>query len=435
MSKQTSPSRPQSAVSASSDSNNFTFAIVIIGAFFFIFGFVTWLNSILIPYLKTVCELDGNGAEPFYVTFAFYIAYAVMAIPSAYLLKRTGFKNGMMVGLLIMALGALIFIPAAQQRTYSLFLLGLFVLATGLTILQTASNPYVTILGPKESAAKRISIMGICNKIAGIISPLILASILFKDSDAIIKSLETMDKVQKATQLNELASRIVAPYTLMAVVLVGLAALVRFANLPEIEADEEDLSTSEFGKSNKKSIFEFPHLVMGVIALFLYVGVEVMAGDTIINYGVSKGIPMDTAKTFTSYTLVSMLIGYFLGIALIPKIIKQEKALAYSAILGAVLTVLATILSGKNSVLCIALLGLANALMWPAIWPLAISGLGKFTKIGSSLLIMSIAGGAILPVIYGALSKGLGDNQMAYLLMVPCYLFIWYYAEKGHKSR
>lgn len=405
--------------------------VIILGALFFIFGFVTWLNGTLIPYLKIACEL--NTFQALLVTFAFYISYFVTALPSSWILEKTGFKKGMMLGLLVMAAGALIFIPAAQTRTYALFLTSLFIIGTGLSILQTAVNPYVTIVGPIESAAKRISIMGICNKVAGVLAPLILGAIILSDADTFTEKLKTVDVAQKEIMLNELASRVIFPYTIMATILVGLSLMVRFSSLPEVENAEES-KTNQI-KSNKTNVFQFPNLVLGVIALFLYVGVEVIAADTLGTYGQTEGIPLSEAKNFPSYTLAAMVIGYIIGILTIPKFISQAKALAISAVVGVIFSIIAIFTDGYTSVLFIALLGLANALMWPAIWPLAISGLGKFTKTGSALLIMAIAGGAILPLVYGKLADmpSIGA-QNAYWMMVPCYLFILYYALRGKNS-
>ena len=405
--------------------------IFIIGALFFIFGFVTWLNSVLIPYLKLACEL--SDFEAYLVATAFYVAYFVMAIPSSWLLKVFGFKKGMSVGLFVMAIGAALFIPAALSRTYGLFLLGLFVQGSGLALLQTASNPYVTIIGPLESAAKRISIMGICNKVAGGIAPVILGAITLKNADELKKKLVTMDNAQKSAELNELASRVILPYIIIISVLIVLAALIYFSSLPEVESEQEDDVVTS-GTTSKTSIFQFPHLLLGAVTIFVYVGVEVMAGDSIISYGASQGIALSTAKFFTSCTLGAMIVGYLIGIIGIPKIFSQEKALKVSAIVGAVFTLAAMFTHGYISVLFIALLGLANALMWPAIWPLAIAGLGKFTKIGSSLLIMGIVGGAIIPPLYGLLVSKMPSN-LAYFIMLPCYLFILYYAAVGHKIR
>jgi MFS transporter, FHS family, L-fucose permease len=405
--------------------------IVIIGSLFFIFGFVTWLNSVLIPYLKLACEL--NNFQSYLVAFAFYIAYLVMAIPSAWILKISGFKKGMSVGLFIMAVGALIFIPAALTRTYTLFLVGLFVQGTGLAILQTASNPYITIIGPRESAARRISIMGICNKVAGSIAPIILGAITLKNADAIKVKLVTMDAVQRAAELDVLAAQVIIPYVVIIAVLVILSVLIYFSGLPEVDTEHEDEATA-IANTNKTSIFQFPHLLLGVLTLFLYVGVEVMAGDTIISYGSSQGIALSTAKFFTTCTLFAMLVGYVIGIICIPKYFSQEKALRYCAILGVIFTVAALFTHGYFSVMFIALLGLANSLMWPALWPLAIADLGRFTKIGSSFLIMAIAGGALLPLLYGRLADVLNPHQ-AYWIMLPCYIFIWYYATSGYKIR
>jgi FHS family L-fucose permease-like MFS transporter len=405
--------------------------IIIIGSLFFIFGFITWLNSVLIPYLRIACEL--NNFESYLVAFAFYISYLIMAIPSARVLKAIGFKRGMAVGLGVMAFGALIFIPAAMTRTYSLFLLGLFVQGTGLAILQTASNPYITILGPRESAAKRISIMGICNKVAGAIAPIVLGAITLKNVDVLKQQLLTMPAAEKAVQLNELASRVILPYICIIVVLIILAIAINFSHLPEIDTEHEDEAVAK-ANSNKTSVFDFPHLMLGALTLFLYVGAEVLAGDTIISYGASQGIPLSTAKFFTTCTLVAMIAGYIVGIITIPKYLKQGTALKFSAIIGVVFSIIAILTSGYTSVLFIALLGLANSLMWPAIWPLAIADLGRFTKIGSSFLIMAIAGGAILPLIYGRLADVL-NPQHAYFILIPIYLFILYYATIGSKIR
>lgn len=405
--------------------------ITIIGILFFIFGFVTWLNGTLIPYLKIACEL--NTFQSMFVAFAFYISYFVMALPSSWILKLTGFKKGMMLGLLVMAVGALIFIPAAKTRTYGLFLTGLFVIGTGLSILQTASNPYITILGPIESAAKRISIMGICNKVAGFLAPLILGAIILSDADTLVKELQNLDSAARIVRLDEIASRVVNPYIIMALILIGLALMVRLSPLPEIEM-EQNGHGNLYPAEARKNVFMYPNLVLGVIAIFLYVGVEVVAGDTLPMYGQSQGIALSQARTFTSYTLAAMVIGYIIGIISIPKLISQSRALAISAGAGIIFSLCAILTKGYTSVLFIALLGLANALMWPAIWPLAIHGLGKYTKIGSAMLIMGIAGGALLPLLWGRLSMvhAIG-HQQAYWIMVPCYLFILYYSVNGHR--
>jgi FHS family L-fucose permease-like MFS transporter len=411
--------------------SSYLMSITIIGVLFFIFGFVTWINGTLIPYLKIACELQTDF-QSYLVATAFFIAYTVMAIPSSYVLKKTGYKKGMSVGLFIMAIGAILFVPAANARNFDMFLVGLFIIGTGLALLQTASNPYATIIGPIESAATRISIMGICNKVAGIIAGLIFGYIALNDADALEASLKTMDVATKNATLDELASRVVVPYMIIAGVLVFLAIAILFSTLPDID-DSGESDDKNSAHPHKTSVFQYPHLVLGVITLFLYVGVEVLAGDTIISYGKSLGIELSTARYFTQATLAFMLVGYIIGIIAIPKYLSQQTALKICAWLGVIFTIGAVMTSGFTSVAFIALLGLANSLMWPAIFPLAIDGLGKFTKIGSALLIMAIAGGAILPLVYGQLSE-VWNSQQAYWIMVPCYLFIMYFAMKGHRA-
>lgn len=403
--------------------------IAIIGVLFFIMGFITWLNATLIPYLKLACEL--TNFESFFVTFAFYISYFVMALPSSWILNKSGFKNGMSLGLITMGIGALIFIPAAYARMYELFLVGLFILGTGLAVLQTASNPYVTILGPIESAAKRISIMGTANKIAGIISPILLSAFVLKGTDTLEQSINSMSISERAAELDILAQRVINPYLIMAIVLFVLALMIRFSTLPKVSQDEDE-NTGDNEVKVKKNIFSYTYLWLGVLAIFVYVGVEVIAVDTLISYGKWWGFEMSKAKFFSSITMTAMIVGYFTGIFTIPKYIKQEKALALFSVLGIVFSILAIITNGFTSVLFIALLGFANSIMWPAIWPLAIEGLGRFTKIGSALLVMAIAGGALIPLLYGYLTDVL-NAQISYIVLLPGYIYILFFATKGHQ--
>lgn len=410
---------------------NYTRSIIIIGSLFAIFGFVTWLNSVLIPYLKIACQL--NNFESYLVAFAFYISYLVMAIPSAWMLRATGLKKGMTIGLLIMAAGALVFVPAALTRTYGLFLLGLFIQGTGMAILQSAATPYITVLGPIESAAKRISIVGICNKIAGAIAPIVLGAITLKNADELVNKLNSMNLAQQTIELDQLATRVVTPYLIMMGILGLWALLIYFSTLPDIDTDKEDKALAA-ANVNKNSIFQFPHLLLGTLAMFLYVGVEVIAGDTVISYGASQDIALSTAKYFTTGTLIAMVVGYLIGVATIPRFISQEKAMYLSSVLGILFSLIALFTEGYVSVLSISILGLANALVFPAIWPLAIADLGRFTKIGSSFLIMALAGGAIVPLAYGYLAD-LINPQQAYWVLIPSYLFLLYYAKAGHKIR
>lgn len=405
-------------------------AIVMIGILFFVFGFVTWLGSVLIPYLRIACQL--TNFESYLVTFAFYISYLVMALPAGGILKYTGFKKGMALGLLLMAAGTLIFIPAALSRTYGFFLAGLFVQGTGLSILQTASNPYITILGPRESAARRISIMGICNGVAGIIAPVILGMVVLKDADALQGSIAALSPTAREAALNALAHKVIGPYSLMAAVLAMLSVLIYFSSLPEVDAEEDESSGGE-PAAEKTSIFQFSHLLLGVVTLFLYVGVEVLAADTIISYGASQGIALSTAKFFTSFTLSGMLLGYLIGIICIPRFISQRQALIISSFLGITFAIAALFMESMMSVFFIAMLGIANSLMWPSIWPLAIHGLGRFTRTGSSMLVMAIGGGAVIPLLYGYLADAWSPRQ-AYWILIPCYLFISFYAVRGYRA-
>lgn len=407
----------------------YLYQIIIIGLLFFIFGFVTWLNGSLIPFLKLACQL--NTMQALFVTFAFYISYFFLALPSSEILKRVGFKNGMALGLVVMALGCLVFIPAAQMRSFPLFLMGLFVQGMGLALLQTASNPYISILGPIESAAQRISIMGICNKVAGILSPIILSSIVLKGATALEQQVLTMeDPLEKARLLDALALRVIAPYVVMSIVLALLAVMIRKSALPEINLEAGMDADGDEASSAKTSIWQFPNLLLGALGIFFYVGAEVMAGDGIGIYGKSLGFALDQTKYFTAFTLVGMLSGYIMSIILIPKYISQQAYLKFSAILAIVITISVYFFSGTAAVGCIAALGFANAVMWPAIFPLAIRGLGRFTQTGSAFLIMGIAGGAIMPQIYGLLEGSMGYQAAFQIVMLPCYAYILYYAER-----
>jgi MFS transporter, FHS family, L-fucose permease len=408
-------------------------AIVIIGILFFCFGFITWLNGTLIPFLKLACQLE-NDIQAFFVTSAFYMAYFFLALPSAKILQKVGYKRGMALGLFVMAIGSIIFIPAAQSRSFPLFLIGLFTQGMGLALLQTASNPYISIVGPIESAARRISIMGICNKLAGALSPLILGALVLKNAQKIETNIvAATSQANKNVFLDELAQRIIPPYIVIAIVLTILAILIVRSKLPEI-ADPEQ--SNEIGKAERTSVFAFPYLLLGVLSIFCYVGVEVLSGDAIGTYGKAMGMSLDLTKNFTSFTLAAMLVSYIIGVITIPKYLSQQKALLISAILGILLSVFIYFTDGYLAIIGIALLGLANALMWPALFPMAIDGLGKFTQIGSALLIMGIAGGAIFPLVYGALKDRLHlSNELSFFIcLFPAYIYILYYALSGHKA-
>lgn len=413
-------------------------SMFILGGLFFVFGFITWINAILIPYFKIACEL--TNFQSYLVAFAFYISYFIMSLPSSYLLKRVGFKKGIMYGLWVMAIGVFIFIPAALSRTYEIFLLGLFTIGSGLAILQTAANPYITILGPSEKAAKRISFMGICNKGAGILAPLIFASVIFKVADSeLLKQLPLMSAIDRGHALDELIRRVILPYSILGVVLTILGILIRFSPLPEIDTEQEDEELSTLN-ADKKNLFDFPYLILGVLAIFFHCGTQVIAIDTIIAYADSHGMPIMEAKVFPSYTLFTTIVGYCLGIILIPKYISQVNMLRLCTLLGAVLTLLIIYTNGTYTLLghttdisiwFIVLLGLANSLVWAGIWPVAIKNLGRFTKVGASTLIMALCGSAIFPLIYGYVADN-SDVRTAYWVLFPCYLYLVFYAFYGH---
>ncbi|SHF75238.1 glucose/galactose transporter [Marisediminitalea aggregata] len=419
--------------------------ILTIGLLFFIFGFVTWLNGALIPFLQMVCEL--SEMEALFIAFCFYVAYVVMALPMAKILEVTGYKKGMSLGLAMIAIGCLLFVPAALSKTFAVFLIAQFVVGSGLTILQTASNPFIVHLGSQDSAAARIAFMGLLNKFAGVLAPLLFTALVLGNfSDVSQVSLAQLPEAERAAQLNEMSSQLIQPYIGMAIALGILALGLMRVNLPDIQFESDDSNDS----TQASGVLQFPHLVLGAITLFCYVGVEVIAGDTIGLYGSSLGVA--NATSLTSFTMTAMVAGYFLGLFCIPRLISQSKAMLLSGVLGLVFTVgimlgsdqshsISAILWGwtgiqtlPDTVALIALLGLANAMVWPTVWPLALADLGKFTPKGSAILIMGIAGGAILPLVYGGLSDTL-DAQSAYAVMLPCYAFICYYALGGHKKR
>jgi glucose/galactose transporter len=416
-------------------------SMLLIGILFFVFGSVTWVNAILIPYFKIACEL--SNFQSYLVAFAFYISYLIMAVPSSLLLKRIGFKKGMMLGFFIMAAGAFVFVIAAFFRQYEIFLIGLFALGTGLTILQTAANPYVTILGPRERAAQRISIVGICNKTAGILAPLLFAALILRTGDSeLFKQIPSLQDVEKSAVLNALIRRVEVPYILVGIVLLLLGILIRYSPLPEIDTDQEAAFPAEVN-AGKSSILHFPHLILGAIAIFFHVGTQVIAIDTIIGFAASMNIQLNEAKVFPSYILFATITGYIIGICCIPRYISQLNALRVCTVLGLILSMLVLFAKGQiqwlhhktDISLCfLVLLGLANSLIWAGIWPLALHELGRFTKKGASLLVMGLCGNAILPLIYGFLADRY-NVRAGYWVLVPCYIYLIFYAGYGYRLR
>jgi glucose/galactose transporter len=419
--------------------------ILIIAGVFFVFGFITWINGALIPFMKTISEL--TSAQSYLVASAFYISYVVMALPSSYILTKIGYRNGMALGMIVMGIGALVFIPAAEARTYWLFLTGIFIQGMGMTLLQTAATPYIIILGPIDSAAKRISIMGIANKVAGALGSLIFGVILLSGMDEVKEKLISANDTEKKKLLDIMANSVVLPYIVMAVILIILGILIRFAPLPHVEADP--IEEIENGETTKTNLFQFPRLWLGALTLFMYVGAEVIAGDTIIAYGISLGFSAQDAKFFTMLTLMAMVCTYALGIFLMPKYISQSKALKISAVIGIIFSICILLTNGFTSILFVAALGIANALIVPAVWPLTLQGMGKFTKTASAILIMAVSGAAVIPPLYGKLvdekkinllAEGMKEasasaqaSTSSYWILLPCYLIILYFAFWGYK--
>ena len=406
-------------------------SIAIIGALFFIFGFVTWLNGPLITFAQLAFELDEVNA--FLILTAFFLSYFFLAIPSSWILKRTGMKKGLALGLFVMAVGAALFGEFCTQRWYPGALGGLFVIGGGLALLQTASNPYISILGPIESAAQRIAVMGICNKIAGFLAPIVIGMLVMQGIGELSAKVAAADAATREQLLDAFAAKIHAPYLAMGL-LALLAVGVLFSPLPEIDAKTANASTGAGDAAgNGRSIFRFPHLWLGALCIFAYVGAEVMAGDAIGAYGAAFGLPLDQTKFFTSFTLGAMLLGYVIGLVAIPKYVSQQDYLKWSAVLGVLLAIGAFSTSGYVSVGFVAALGFANAMMWPAIFPLAIKGLGRHTELGSALLVMGIVGGAIIPRMFAGLKQEHDFQLVFLLLMVPCYLYILFFAMRGHR--
>jgi MFS transporter, FHS family, L-fucose permease len=401
--------------------------ILAIGLLFFIFGFVTWLNGPLIAFVQVAFNVTDVTA--FLIPLAFYLSYFFLAIPSSWILKATGMKKGMALGLFVMAVGAVGFGQFAAMRVYPGALTGLFVMGAGLALLQTAANPYISILGPIDSAAQRVAIMGICNKTAGALAPIVLGTLVLRGMDSIQQQVQAAaTPAARDAVLDAFASKIHAPYLVMAGVLVLLAIWVVRSSLPEVQASTANADVDHAARAR---ILHYPHLWLGVLCLFLYVGVEVMAGDAIGTYGRAFGLPFDETKIFTTFTLVAMLAGYLAGLLVIPRFISQERYLAGSAVLGVLLVLGAYASRGYVSVGFVAALGFANAMMWPTIFPLAIRHLGRYTEFGSALLIMGIAGGAVVPQLFVYLKQQF-DFQLVFLvLMVPCYLYILFYALYG----
>jgi glucose/galactose transporter len=394
--------------------NNLAIPILIIGVQFFFIGFALGINSFLIPFFKKAFSI--SSAQAYLILASAYTAFVVCGYPSGKIIKKIGYKRSMMISFLIFAVGFFLFIPSARYQSFPLFLLASFISGAGNTLLQAAVNPYITIIGPIESAAKRISIMGILNKLAWAAAPIFLSLFL---------------------NLNNVSlSDVTFPFMLMTVIFVIIGVLSPFLPLPEIKIANEENSSSIHGTNLKTSIFQFPHLLLGVAGLFLFSGVEVIALASIVDF--ASNIGLENPEQYGSYTVIATIIGYICGVLFIPKKLTQTAALQICACIGIISSAFICLLPLTYAIYFVALLGLGNSLIWPTIWPLAIADLGEFTNDGAALLVMGIAGGAVIPLLFGLLSDlHIGSNpmQMAYLICVPIYLYLLFYAKKGHKIR
>lgn len=407
-------------------------SLVMLGCLFFVFGLVSWVNSILVPYFKVACGLE-SGVQTYLVTFSFYIAYLVMTVPASFLLRKVGYKRGALTGLWIMSAGALMFWPAALTRSYGFFLVALFTIGTALAVLQSVANPFVTIIGPHESAAKRISVMGICNKAAGIIAPLLFAAAVIRPEDKVI-----MEQVESGllagnaleAALDEMIKGVILPYVVLSVILFVFGILFYKSPIKDINPDRDNKAVMDGG--DRKSVWSYPYLVLGVIALFAHLGSQQISVSTIIGYAQSMGINLEAAKVFPSYTLACILIGYLIGVITIPKYISQQKSLVVCTVAGLVLSCLVLVLPERLSIWSLVLLGVPNSLIYAGIWPLAIRGLGRWTSTGSSLLVMALCGNAVLSLLYGYVSDYM-SLQASYWLLLPCFVYMIFYAIYGYK--
>ena len=436
---------------------------------FFLFGAVTNFNDVLMPYLKDVCQLTDLQSSA--VQSAFFGAYFLMSLPAGWVLKKLGYQRGIVVGLLVMAAGALLFIPAADSRAFALFLTALAVLGAGITLLQVAANPYVSILGPARGAAARVSVVGVANNFGGALSPLVGGLVLFGGSVALKARLAALPLEERLAEESQLVK---GPYIGLAVFLVLLAALFFFlVKLPDIEGiAEEAAEEARPMAAGRTSALKFPHLVLGIAAIFVYVGVEVGLGSFLIRYGESQGIRQLSAFTqslvqglnvATNYALVlfgkepsaidttagftkavgavlvssywfGSLIGRVVGIPLLLKFHNRVLLVAVCAA-GTALVGASILSTGETALWLIVLCGLMNSIMWPVIFPLAITGLGPFTKQGSSYLIMAIVGGALIPPLMGWLATHGGGLRVAFVVPALCYLYLLFYALSGYRVR
>ena len=389
--------------------------MVFLAFMFFTCGFALGINSLLVPVLKV--SLSVSSMEAYMLIGATFLPFLIFGYPAGLLISKIGYKRTMASAFAMFAIAFGVFILSAEAKSFVIFLLASFICGMANTFLQAAINPYVTILGPTESAAKRISIMGMINKLAWPVSPLFIA--LFASSGGSV-GLEDLNK----------------PFLVIIGLFVILGIVALISPLPEVKAAGEDNDTADTEVSSyansKSSVFQFPHLVLGAIAIFFYVGSETIVLGTLIDYAQELSLPHP--ETYSWITPISISIGYILGIILIPKYLSQTKALQICSFVALVGTALVVVLPGVYSIYSVGIMALGCSLMWPAFWPLALMDLGKYTKQGSSLLTMGLIGGAVITVLFG-LIKDISDIRYAYSICFISFIYILFYAFKGHKLR
>lgn len=396
------------------EKKNFTLPLMFVGIMFFAIGFALGINSYLVPLLNKA--LNISSGQSYLVIAATFSAFLIFGYPASLVIKHIGYKRTMALSFIMFAVGFYLFIPSARLESLPLFLVASFISGMGNTFLQASVNPYITILGPIDSAAKRMSIMGICNKLAWPIAPLFLALVIGKG----------VSEVQ-LTDIN-------LPFYIIIGVFLVLGVMALLAPLPEVKAageDEDSVEDCPYA-AGKTSVWQFPHLLLGCLALFLYVGVETVALSTLVDYATSLDLP--NAANYGWISSVGMVIGYICGIIFIPKVISQATALRICSVLAIIGSVLVVATPAHISIWFTAFMALGCSLMWPALWPLAMTDLGRFTKAGSSLLVIAIVGGALIPTLFGFMKDAWGA-QNAYWICLPCFLFILYYGVAGYKIR
>jgi MFS transporter, FHS family, L-fucose permease len=411
-------------------SNNYLIPFVLITSLFFMWGIANNLNGILIPHLRKALQLTNMQST--FVDTAVYMAYFLMAIPAGIILKKFGYKKGIIMGLLIFSAGALLFIPAANMQAYSVFLLGLFILGCGLTILETAANPYATRLGEPEGATFRLNLAQSFNGLAVAVGPIIGALFILSGKEYTKDQLALMPEVEKIAYLTSEAQSVKMPYMVLGLSLIVLAIIFYFMNLPEL-SDKE----GQAAKNTEGGVFDtlkYSHVRWAVITQFFYVGAQVCVTSFFVRMAMSGGVDEKTAGYYlgTIYGTLFM-IGRFAG-SFVLKYIDPAKLLSLYAIASILLSAVAIFTKGELVVYALGGMGFFMSIMFPTIFSLGITGLKEETKAASSLIVMAIIGGAIFPVIMGGIIDGSGDNiQMGYIVPFLCFFVIWYFGWKGHK--